>query len=237
MTMQSVLAHLPGFLTGPAGKALRPIEHVAESAAAHRPALEGLADGVLTAQRADDLFLGVADDLSLDSAWNGIKAARPALNEALGLERGTKVAQSIHDVLSDLRSPIVKAKVADRYAEEAKLVADGSRDSAASVARIEADAWAEVGGSSARYLQEDMLDKLAPELAQVAARTAATRLAIGAVGVGGAALGARALLGRDAEPVEDTEPAVEFPVSPFAPFPQAPTTEPTVANATSIVSP
>ncbi|MCW2920369.1 MAG: hypothetical protein JWL76_243 [Thermoleophilia bacterium] len=221
MTMQSVLARLPGFLSGPAGTAIKPIEHVAASAAAYRPVLEGLADGTLSAGRAGELFRGVASDLSVDAAWSGIVKGRPALEEALGTSRATRVVHAIQGALSDLQTPIIKAHVAERYADEAKLVTDGSRDHAAYMARIDADAYAKVGGPAPLHLQQAMLDDVLPQLEQVAARTATTRLAVGAMGVTAASLGASALIRRDDAPASPTVPRIHpFPAAPVsAPWP------------------
>ena len=163
---------IPAILTGSAGRAIDDVMRVRGFSSAASYTLHGVAEGRTLAQEATNVFnlLGArANHEGLKATING---ARPGLQKALGTGQ-PHVSGTMHAKLAEI--------------ESARSVLAGATDTTEQVLR-----FGRHGANAADELT-GVIDQTLPQLHDAARRTAATRVAIGALGIGGAIAGVRAI--------------------------------------------
>jgi hypothetical protein len=164
--------NIPKFLTGSAGRAIEDVMRVRGYGSASSYAMHAVVDGSTTGMQAAQA-LHTVDGVFLHGSWGDlINGARPGLRRALGSAQ-PHFSASAHAELAELRSA-------------RSILADGGRDAARQVST------ARFGAAAADDLV-GLIDQTMPQLHAAARRTAALRVTLGALGVGGAIAGIHAL--------------------------------------------
>ena len=164
--------NIPAFLTGSAGRAIDDVMRVRGYGSAASYAMHGVADGTTSGMQAANALHAV-DGINLHGSWRDlVNGARPGLRKVFGSEQ-PHVSASMHAELAEIGSARA-------------ILAGGGTDVArqASAGRFGAAAADDLLG---------LIDEVIPELQASARRTAAFRITVGALGVGGAIAGANAL--------------------------------------------